>query len=366
MTTATHNYGWLMPDPGGSANTWGNILNGATQAIDAQVEVNATAIASINARFNNNTLFLQRGPDGGAYASIEFTNNGGTQARWVLGENSESETGGNAGSNFGLNAYDDTGAYLSTPFQINRATGAASFGPVYCASLNAAGNINCNSISATTSISVPSISSPVVNTTTVNASGVVNGSQLTATNGVVSIVKGTAQNPVLWLNDGVNRSAFYYEEASLQTIIVDETSGAQLTLDSVANFHFNGTANAYKAGGGSWSSPSDARIKTVIGEYTAGLDEVLQLRPVSYVYRGNDAPPKQPSPTKLVEGKSFVGFVAQDLERIMPDMVSKRAGYVDGKKVSDLRDVDVSALVFMLVNAVKDLKAEIDELKGSR
>ena len=34
MTTATHNYGWLMPDPGGSANTWGNTLNGTTQAID--------------------------------------------------------------------------------------------------------------------------------------------------------------------------------------------------------------------------------------------------------------------------------------------------------------------------------------------
>ena len=37
MTTATHNYGWLMPDPGGSANTWGNALNGATQAIDSQL-----------------------------------------------------------------------------------------------------------------------------------------------------------------------------------------------------------------------------------------------------------------------------------------------------------------------------------------
>ena len=111
---------------------------------------------------------------------------------------------------------------------------------------------------------------------------------------------------------------------------------------------------------------SDARIKTVTGDYTAGLDEVLQLRPVSYVYKGNDAPPKQPSPTKLVEGRRFVGFVAQELEQIMPDMVSKRTGYVDGKRVADLRDVDVSSLVFALVNAVKDLKAEIDELKAGR
>ena len=170
----------------------------------------------------------------------------------------------------------------------------------------------------------------------------------------------------MFLNDGINRSAFYYDDATLQTVMSDLTANSEITLDSVGNFHFNGTPNAYKAGGGLWADSSDARIKTVTGAYTAGLDEVLQLRPVSYVYKGNDAPPKQPSPTRLVEGRPFVGFVAQELEQVMPDMVSKRAGYVDGKKVSDLRDVDVSALVFALVNAVKDLKAEIDELKGSR
>jgi microcystin-dependent protein len=41
--TTTANYGWQMPDPGGSANTWGNTLNATTQAIDAQVHTNAQA-----------------------------------------------------------------------------------------------------------------------------------------------------------------------------------------------------------------------------------------------------------------------------------------------------------------------------------
>ena len=41
--TTTANYGWQMPDPGGSANTWGNTLNATTQAIDAQVFANAKA-----------------------------------------------------------------------------------------------------------------------------------------------------------------------------------------------------------------------------------------------------------------------------------------------------------------------------------
>ena len=115
MTTATHNYGWLMPDPGGgSANTWGNTLNGTTQAIDTKVQ-------SINNQVLPNTLSVSRGPDGGAAGAINFNNNGNTQARWVLGETSEAEGAGNAGSNFALNAFDNTGAFLSTVFEVDYA-----------------------------------------------------------------------------------------------------------------------------------------------------------------------------------------------------------------------------------------------------
>ena len=46
-------------------------------------------------------------------------------------------------------------------------------------------------------------------------------------------------------------------------------------------------------------------------------------------------------------------------------MVSKRAGYIDGQPVSDLRDVDTSSLVFALCNCIKELNAEI-EASGSK
>lgn len=41
--TTTPNYGWTMPDPGASANTWGATLNATTQKIDAQVYTNQQA-----------------------------------------------------------------------------------------------------------------------------------------------------------------------------------------------------------------------------------------------------------------------------------------------------------------------------------
>ena len=117
---------------------------------------------------------------------------------------------------------------------------------------------------------------------------------------------------------------------------------------------------------------------------------MLQLRPVVYTYKGNDTPtadfdllvpsedgkatahsgaapyPASPHVSAAMNQKPFVGFVAQELEAVFPDMVTKREGYIDGGKVMDLRDVDVSSLVFALVNSVKALKAEIEELKAAR
>jgi microcystin-dependent protein len=49
MTTLTPNYGWSMPDPGGSPNTWGDTLNQTTGKIDQQVKVNELAGVPIGA-----------------------------------------------------------------------------------------------------------------------------------------------------------------------------------------------------------------------------------------------------------------------------------------------------------------------------
>jgi microcystin-dependent protein len=47
MTKTTANYSWQMPDPGGSPNTWGTLLNGTTEAIDQQVFENSQALVPV-------------------------------------------------------------------------------------------------------------------------------------------------------------------------------------------------------------------------------------------------------------------------------------------------------------------------------
>lgn len=146
---------------------------------------------------------------------------------------------------------------------------------------------------------------------------------------------------------------------------------------------FGGDGSAYKPGGGSWTAPSDARIKTVESDYALGLDELLQLRPVVYRYKGNDtgeplneeharttAEGSAPYPASqhyalAKAGKPHVGLIAQEVEAIFPGTVKQIAGYIDGEPVTDLRQLDTSEFLFALINAVKTLNARVAELEVS-
>jgi hypothetical protein len=116
---------------------------------------------------------------------------------------------------------------------------------------------------------------------------------------------------------------------------------------------FGGDGSAYKPGGGTWADISDARIKTEVTDYTAGLDEVLQLRPVSYCYK-----PETRRPDTM-----HIGLIAQECETVMPEMVTVGPGECGDLAYDDMRTLDTTALVFALVNAIKTLTARIQALE---
>jgi endosialidase-like protein len=136
------------------------------------------------------------------------------------------------------------------------------------------------------------------------------------------------------------------------------------------SFDFRTDGQAYKAGGGAWGDGSDARIKTIVADYDHGLEEVVSLRPVVYIFRGNDTDGPAPSAQSVhaaVAGsrKQFVGLSAQEAEAALPELVTRQKGYIDGELVDDLRSLDPSALVYALVNAVKTLAARVTALEAA-
>jgi Chaperone of endosialidase len=106
--------------------------------------------------------------------------------------------------------------------------------------------------------------------------------------------------------------------------------------------------DAVKPNGGSWSGPSDRRLKTNIHSFTDGLDKVLKIQPVRYHYNGK---------LGLPSDKEFIGVIAQDMQKIAPYTIKKLN---HPGQTEDYLAFDGSAVTYMLVNAVKEQQALID------
>lgn len=357
--TTTTNYGWIMPGDHVNTNTWGALLNSDIQGIDTVVHANQQAIAALNQGFfTSNRVVLNKATV--PLGNLIYGNLNGV-GRWAidLGDGT-AETGGNQGSNFTITNFSDAGAVLSIPLSINRATGATTI---------------TGSLSVTNGVSVTGTTAITGSLSVTNGVSVTGAVSITGNfYGGTTLFPAYASAPNWYMTqtstDQVQNHAASWADAwnlTTGTRVWTGPAGNLMSLDGAGNFIIMGTAT--KPGGGSWNSPSDARIKTVVGDYAPGLNEVLQLRPVVYRYKGNDSSKlDEPSPQSEVakSGKQFVGFVAQELEQIIPEMVSQREAYIDGQKVQDLRNVDTSALVYALVNAVQALKLEIETLKAAR
>lgn len=133
-------------------------------------------------------------------------------------------------------------------------------------------------------------------------------------------------------------------------------------------------SGARKPGGGMWTDSSDSRIKNVIGSYTGGLAELVKLNPVRFTYKGNDSKYIMPesrsadtiSEHQSVVGKEFIGLIAQEAETAMPEMVTLETSHIDGVAVPDLRVLDPTAIVYALINAVKELSDRIVALESRK
>ena len=96
---------------------------------------------------------------------------------------------------------------------------------------------------------------------------------------------------------------------------------------------------------GTLTESSDERLKENVATLTSSLAKVTQMRGVSFTRK--DFTDKT---------QKHIGLIAQELESIAPELVATGS---DGFK-----SVAYSQLVAYLIEATKELKAEIDGLKS--
>jgi hypothetical protein len=123
---------------------------------------------------------------------------------------------------------------------------------------------------------------------------------------------------------------------------------ALLTTPNVVSNLTVSPGNGFKPNGGLWIATSDARVKRDVRPFKLGLAELLKVRPVFYKYNGLGG--------MKADGKEYSGVIAQELETVLPFMVtSKKAKLRETDTTpTDIKHVDPSAFTFLLINAVKE------------
>lgn len=94
---------------------------------------------------------------------------------------------------------------------------------------------------------------------------------------------------------------------------------------------------------------SDRRYKKNIRAIEGSLDKVLRLKGVSYYWN------KQAVPSRDLNDEKEIGFIAQDVEKIIPEAVVKTDDNVYG--------INYNAIIPVLADAIKDLNDKIFTLK---
>lgn len=101
---------------------------------------------------------------------------------------------------------------------------------------------------------------------------------------------------------------------------------------------------------GAWTISSDRRFKKNIEPLQNSLNLIKKLEPVKYDLR------KDEFPEKNFSDKRQIGLIAQDVEKIIPELVSTNP---DGYKSVDYVKINV-----LLITAIKEQQEEIEFLKS--
>jgi hypothetical protein len=246
------------------------------------------------------TLRLNK-PTSGSNSGITGETNGVLRWMLVLGD-SIAETGSNTGSNFELVRFNDAGAVIDYPFQINRATGAVTLGTV-------------GGTSAFLGIALLG--------TLAGQAGVVENAQA-----VVRCAQATVGLAVRATTQGAQNAGLYFFntiDQAIGSIVVDDTAGATY-----------------------YNTSSDVRLKENISSYRGGREIIDKLNVVSFNWKRG--------------GESNVGILAQEAQKVYPKAVIEGKGEV-GESGFVPWSTDYSKYVPLLIQALQDAHARIDALE---
>jgi hypothetical protein len=123
------------------------------------------------------------------------------------------------------------------------------------------------------------------------------------------------------------------------------TAGAEdMRLQDGGNLHVDGDVIAYS------TTISDERLKENVEVVSDAVSKVQQLRGVTFTYKK--------------DGRESAGIIAQDVEKVLPQAVTEMELPFKAPEGEEYKTVCYDALHALLIESIKELKSEIEELKA--
>ena len=142
-----------------------------------------------------------------------------------------------------------------------------------------------------------------------------------------------------------NDGSIEYNNSS-RYMMFQAANAERMRLANNGDLHVDGNVIAYS------TTISDERLKTDIVKIDSALDKVDQINGYTFTY--------------TADGKKSAGVIAQEVEKVLPSAITEstlplKMGEDDK---TEYKTVQYDQLIGLLVEAVKELKAEVAELKG--
>ena len=117
--------------------------------------------------------------------------------------------------------------------------------------------------------------------------------------------------------------------------------------DGAPEFHCDGDVVAFS------TTISDARLKEGVETIESASEKVSQLRGVEYTWKSGSR-----------KGEREIGFIAQEVESVIPQIVREKNVFIDGEVSEDkYKTVDYEKLIALLVESNKEQQEIISQLE---
>jgi hypothetical protein len=214
--------------------------------------------------------------------------------------------------------------------------------------------LSTTALTSTLNIAAPTFSGSGASLTSLNGSNISTGTVAAArvatlnqstTGSAATLTTARTINGVSF-NGSANITVEAYVEDDAATnatrylTFVDNTTASFKRLNEDADLYYNPSTNTLSAG--NFNTTSDIRLKDNIRTFESAMDVVSQLRGVRFAWKET--------------GVETVGLIAQEVEKVLPELIGTNAD-------TGLKSVSYANMVAVLIEAVKELKAEIEELK---